>query len=40
MDEQASAGIGFAVSVDTVRRVIPELIARGYYPHPCLSRIL
>jgi S1-C subfamily serine protease len=31
---QASAGIGFAVPVDTVRRVVPELIARGYYPHP------
>jgi S1-C subfamily serine protease len=31
---QASAGIGFAVPVDTVRRVVPELIARGYFPHP------
>jgi S1-C subfamily serine protease len=31
---QASAGIGFAVPVDTVKRVVPELIARGYYPHP------
>lgn len=30
----ASAGIGFAVSADTVRRVVGELIARGYYPHP------
>ncbi len=30
----ASAGIGFAVSVDTVKRVVVELIARGYYPHP------
>lgn len=30
----ASAGIGFAVSVDTVRRVVVELIARGYFPHP------
>ncbi|HOU13046.1 MAG TPA: trypsin-like peptidase domain-containing protein [Anaerolineae bacterium] len=30
----SSAGIGFAVSVDTVRRVVVELIARGYYPHP------
>jgi S1-C subfamily serine protease len=29
-----SAGIGFAVSADTVRRVVVELIARGYYPHP------
>jgi len=33
----ASAGIGFAVSANTVRRVIPELIARGYYPHPWLG---
>jgi S1-C subfamily serine protease len=31
---QANAGIGFAVSSNTVRRVAPELIARGYYPHP------
>lgn len=30
----ASAGIGFAVSSNTVRRVAPELVARGYYPHP------
>jgi S1-C subfamily serine protease len=34
---QASAGIGFAVPVNTVRRVVPELIARGYYPHPWLG---
>ena len=34
---QASAGIGFAVSANTVRRVVPELIARGYYPHPWLG---
>ena len=34
---QASAGIGFAVPVSTVRRVIPELIAKGYYPHPWLG---
>jgi S1-C subfamily serine protease len=33
----ASAGIGFAVSANTVRRVAPELIARGYYPHPWLG---
>ena len=30
----ASAGIGFAVSANTVQRVVVELIARGYYPHP------
>jgi S1-C subfamily serine protease len=34
---QASAGIGFAVSANTVKRVVPELIARGYYPHPWLG---
>jgi S1-C subfamily serine protease len=33
----ASSGVGFAVSVNTVRRVVPELIARGYYPHPWLG---
>ena len=33
----ASSGIGFAVSVNTVRRVVPELIARGSYPHPWLG---
>lgn len=34
---QASAGIGFAVPVNTVRRVVPELIARGRYSHPWLG---
>ena len=34
---RASAGIGFAVSANTVKRVIPELIERGYYPHPWLG---
>jgi S1-C subfamily serine protease len=33
----ASSGIGFAVSANTVRRVVPELIAQGYYPHPWLG---
>ncbi|MDY7076161.1 MAG: trypsin-like peptidase domain-containing protein [Chloroflexota bacterium] len=33
----ASAGIGFAISSNTVKRVVPELIARGYYPHPWLG---
>ena len=33
----ASAGIGFAISANTVRRVVPELIARGRYPHPWLG---
>jgi S1-C subfamily serine protease len=29
-----SVGIGFAVPVDTVKRVVPQLIADGRYPHP------
>ncbi|MDQ4077199.1 MAG: trypsin-like peptidase domain-containing protein [Chloroflexota bacterium] len=33
----ASAGIGFAIPADTVTRVVPELIARGHYPHPWLG---
>ena len=34
---QASAGIGFAIPVNTVRQVVPQLIARGHYPHPWLG---
>jgi len=34
---QASAGIGFAIPVNTVRRVASQLIARGHYPHPWLG---
>ncbi len=34
---RASAGIGFAIPASTVRRVVPELLARGYYPHPWLG---
>jgi S1-C subfamily serine protease len=34
---QASAGIGFAVPVDTVRRVVPSLVEQGYFPHPWLG---
>lgn len=37
---RASAGIGFAVPANTVRRVVPELIARGYFPHPWLGASL
>jgi S1-C subfamily serine protease len=33
----ASAGVGFAVPVDTVNRVVPELIAKGYYASPSLG---
>ncbi len=34
---RGAEGIGFAVPVDTVKRVVPELIARGRYPHPWLG---
>jgi S1-C subfamily serine protease len=34
---QASAGIGFAVSANTVQRVVPQLISQGRYPHPWLG---
>lgn len=33
----ASAGIGFAVPVDTVMRVVPQLIANGRYTRPALG---
>ena len=33
----ASAGVGFAVSAETLQRVVPELIARGHYAHPWLG---
>jgi S1-C subfamily serine protease len=33
----ASAGIGFAVPVDTVMRVVPQLIASGRYSQPTLG---
>jgi S1-C subfamily serine protease len=33
----ASSGIGFAVSANTVGRVVSELIAQGYYAHPWLG---
>ena len=32
-----SVGIGFAVPVDTVKRVVSELIEKGYYTHPWLG---
>ncbi len=32
-----SVGIGFAVPVDTLKRVAPELIRRGRYEHPWLG---
>jgi S1-C subfamily serine protease len=33
----AYAGVGFAVPVDTVNRVVPELIAHGHYSPPSLD---
>jgi S1-C subfamily serine protease len=33
----ASAGVGFAVPVDTVNRVVSQLIARGKYSRPALG---
>jgi S1-C subfamily serine protease len=32
-----NAGVGFAVPVDIVKRVVPELIANGRYRHPWLG---
>jgi S1-C subfamily serine protease len=34
---RASAGIGFAVPANTVRRVVSHLIEEGRYPHPWLG---
>ena len=33
----ASAGVGFAVPVETVNRVVPQLIANGHYAPPSLG---
>ncbi len=33
----ASAGVGFAVPVDTVNRVVPQIIAKGRYVRPALG---
>lgn len=32
-----SAGVGFAVPVDTIKRVLPDLLTLGYYRHPWLG---
>jgi 2-alkenal reductase len=32
-----NSGVGFAIPVDIVKRVVPELIARGRYRHPWLG---
>ena len=34
---QQSSGVGLAVPVNAVKRIVPVLIARGYYPHPWLG---
>jgi S1-C subfamily serine protease len=34
---QNAEGIGFAVPVDTVKRIVPTLIEQGSYPHPWLG---
>jgi len=33
----ASVGIGFAIPVATVKRLVPELIAKGYYAYPWIG---
>lgn len=33
----ASAGIGFAISANTVRQVVPSLIETGSFPHPWMG---
>jgi S1-C subfamily serine protease len=33
----AYAGVGFAVPVDTVNRVVPQLVAKGKYTRPVLG---
>jgi S1-C subfamily serine protease len=33
----ASVGIGFAVPANTAKRIIPELIAQGYYAYPWIG---
>jgi S1-C subfamily serine protease len=35
--QEGAEGIGFAVPVDTLRRVVPVLVAEGQYPHPTLG---
>lgn len=32
-----NSGVGFAVPVESVKRVVPELIKNGKYAHPCLG---
>jgi S1-C subfamily serine protease len=32
-----SEGVGFAIPVNTIKRIVPQLIQKGYYPHPWLG---
>jgi S1-C subfamily serine protease len=34
-----SAGVGFAIPVDTVKKVVPVLIQEGRFPHPWLGAV-
>ncbi len=36
-DSGTNAGVGFAIPVDIVKRVVPELIAEGGYRHPWMG---
>lgn len=36
----ASAGIGFAIPADTVNRVVPEIIAYGYFRRPTIGVVV
>lgn len=36
----ASVGIGFAIPIDTAKRVLDDLIEKGYYAHPWLGATL
>ena len=33
----SSSGIGFSVSANTVRHIVPDLISQGYYAHPWIG---
>ena len=37
--QQNAEGIGFAVTVNAIRRVVPELLKSGHYPHPWLGAL-
>jgi 2-alkenal reductase len=36
----SSAGIGFAVPVDVVNKVVPQLIAKGKFPRPGIGIVV